>query len=62
MFGAIGLVDQASAAPKKQLTYEEAWQKCKAQLDKEKVPGTTLMSNERMMRGGACMKHYGYNL
>jgi hypothetical protein len=31
-------------------------------MDKEKTPGTTTMGNERMVRGGACMKHYGYNL
>jgi hypothetical protein len=53
----------AFAATKgKKLTYEQAWAHCKALLDKEKTPGTSTMSNERMVRGGACMKHYGYSL
>ena len=53
--------DGASAA-KKKLTYEEAWAYCKAQMDKGKTYGTTLQGNERFLRGGACMKHFGYNL
>jgi hypothetical protein len=59
---AIASVDYASAASTKKLTYEEAWTHCKAIMDREKVPNTTGASNERFMRGGACMKHYGYNL
>ncbi|MGC2121605.1 MAG: hypothetical protein WA652_01990 [Xanthobacteraceae bacterium] len=51
-----------SAATKKKLTYEEAWIYCKNKLDKEKAYGTTLQGNERFLRGGACMKHFGYNL
>jgi hypothetical protein len=51
-----------SAATKKKLTYEEAWTYCKNRMDKEKVPNTTGMGNERFLRGGACMKHFGYNL
>jgi len=58
----IGAVSPALAAPKKKLTYEEAWQHCKALLDKEMSPGTTTSSNWRMSRGGACMKKYGYSL
>jgi hypothetical protein len=53
--------DIACAAAKK-LTYDQAWAHCKAIMDKEKTPGTTTMGNERMVRGGACMKHYGYTL
>jgi hypothetical protein len=62
MLGAVGLIGHASAAPKQQLTFEQAWQKCKALLDKEGAYGTTTQSNWRTTRGGACMKHYGYNL
>lgn len=51
-----------AAATGKKLTYEQAWTHCKALLDKERTPGTSTMANERMVRGGACMKHYGYNL
>ncbi len=51
-----GFADNASAA--KKVTYEQAWKLCKAKLDKEKIPAST---NERYVRGGACMKEYGYN-
>ena len=59
---AIGFADNASAASTKKLSYEEAWTHCKAIMDREKTPGTTTSSNERFVRGGACMKHYGYHL
>jgi hypothetical protein len=55
------VLDSALAA-KKKLTYEEAWTYCKDKMDKEKTYGTTLQGNERFLRGGACMKHFGYNL
>jgi len=55
--GTIGLSDSASAA--KKVSFEKAWKLCKAELDKDKVPQTTT-SNERFIRGGACMKKYGY--
>ncbi len=61
---ALGLsLNVASTAAKgKKLTYDQAWAHCKALMDKEKTPGTTTMSNERMVRGGACMHRYGYKL
>jgi hypothetical protein len=59
----IGVASPALAASTaKKLTYEEAWQHCKALLDKERSPGTTTAGNWRMIRGGACMKKYGYTL
>ena len=58
--GAMGFAGNASAATKKKVTYEQAWKLCKAQLDKENLPATTT-SNERYLRGGACMKKYGYD-
>jgi len=58
---ALGFVDAASAA-KKKLTYDEAYQKCKSILDKQRVPGTSLQANERYTRGAGCMKKYGYQL
>lgn len=59
--GTSGLLDAASAA-KKKLTYDQAWAYCKARMDKDKTLGTTGQANERFLRGGACMKHFGYNL
>jgi hypothetical protein len=55
-------IGNAVAATKKKMTYEEAWIYCKNKMDSDKVYGTQLMSNERFLRGGACMKHFGYNL
>lgn len=57
---ALGFADTAAGAAKKKISFAEAWKQCKAQLDKEKVPPTTT-SNERYLRGGACMKNFGYD-
>ena len=51
-----------AVAAKKKLTYEEAYAKCKAILDKEGTPGTSTQSNVRHTRGAACMKKYGHKL
>jgi hypothetical protein len=58
----LGFAGGAVAAAKKQLTYEEAYAKCKAILDKEGTPGTMTQSNVRHTRGAACMKKYGHKL
>lgn len=60
--GAFGFADNASAATKKKLTYEEAYARCKAIMDKEGTPGTTVQANVRYTRGAACMKKYGHKL
>ena len=39
--GVFGFADNASAATKKKLTYEEAYARCKSILDKEGTPGTS---------------------
>lgn len=59
---AFGFADNASAAAKKKITYEEAWQRCKAFLDKEGAYGTGINPNVRHTRGAGCMKKYGYKL
>jgi hypothetical protein len=51
--------EASSAASKnKKVSYERAWKLCKDQLNKEKIPAQT---NDRYLRGGACMKNYGYD-
>ena len=40
-------------------SYEQAWKLCKALLDKEKIPA--MNTNVRYLRGGACMKKFGYD-
>jgi len=58
---ATSLVGNAAAFAAKRVSYEEAWRLCKAELDREKIPGTLTSTNERYLRGGACMKRYGHN-
>ena len=61
MATALGIVVNASAATKKQLSYEQAWAYCKSLLDKERTPGD-LAGNWRTYRGTACMLKYGYRI
>ena len=56
-----GLAETAFAKTKK-LTYEQAWEACKKEMDKMGVFGTSTQSNERHTRGAACMKRYGYKI
>jgi hypothetical protein len=56
-----GLADNALAA-KKKLTYEQAWDVCKKEMDKMGIFGTFTQANERHTRGAACMKRYGYKI
>jgi hypothetical protein len=56
-----GLADTAVAKTKK-LTYEQAWEACKKEMDKMGVFGTSTMANERHTRGAACMKRYGHRI
>ena len=57
-----GRADKALAAKKKKLTYEQAWDVCKKEMDKMGVFGTSTQANERHTRGAACMKKHGYNI
>ena len=43
----------------KRITYAEAWRLCKAEMDNDKVY-SNWVSNDRYLRGGACMHKYGY--
>jgi hypothetical protein len=56
-----GLAESAFAKTKK-LTYEQAWEACKKEMDKMGVFGTSTQANERHTRGAACMKRYGYKI
>ena len=54
----------ASAQKKKQISYEEAFKRCKAFIDKEKGGFASSTTNEqtRTRRGAACMQKFGYKL
>jgi hypothetical protein len=56
-----GLAENASAKTKK-LTYEQAWDVCKKEMDKMGIFGTSTQANERHTRGAACMKKHGYKI
>ena len=56
-----GLAESAFAKTKK-LTYEQAWEACKKEMDKMGVFGTSTQANERHTRGAGCMKKYGYKI
>lgn len=56
-----GLADTAVAKTKK-LTYEQAWEVCKKEMDKMGIFGTSTQANERHTRGAACMKKYGHKI
>jgi hypothetical protein len=58
----LGFSDAATAETRQnKITYEQAWARCKALLDKTS-PRTAENDNERYARGGACMKKFGYRL
>jgi hypothetical protein len=63
LLGAAMIVTSASgvsaAKRHKKVSYEQAWTLCKGELDREKIPGVGV-SNDRYLRGGACMARYGY--
>ena len=58
---AFGSIDTASAQ-KKKLTYDQAYARCKAVMDKAGTPGVGIAANTRYIQGSACMKKYGYRL
>ena len=49
------------ASAQKKLSYEDAYAKCKADLDRTYPSGSTSTTG-RNTRGAACMKQMGYNL
>ncbi len=53
----LGTADMALAA-KQHLTYEQAWARCKVQVDK--IPADH--QSARYSRGAACMHGYGYKI
>ena len=53
----LGTLGAASAA---KVSYAAAWRLCKAELDNERIPSLEV-SNDRYLRGGACMRRYGYH-
>jgi len=59
---ASGLADNALAAKSKKLSYEQAWDVCKKEMDKMGIFGTSTQANERHTRGAACMKKHGYRI
>lgn len=57
-----GFAENAFAKTKKKLTYEQAWDVCKKEMDKMGIFGTATQANERHTRGAACMKKHGHKI
>ena len=59
-----GTVPASAQQKQKKISYEEAFRRCKAFMDKEKGSlgaGTTSDAN-KSTRGAACMRKFGYRL
>lgn len=54
-------VNTEASAQQRKVSLAQAWKICKAALDKE-GPATTTNTNDRFLRGGACMAKFGYSL
>jgi hypothetical protein len=52
------------ASAKKRISYEQAFKRCKAYIDKEKGGLAHSTTNEatRFARGSACMRKFGYRI
>lgn len=61
---AFAMPTAGAAAPKQKISYEEAFKRCKAYIDKEKGGMAHSTTNElnRTRRGAACMQKFGYKL
>lgn len=57
---ALGDVAFAQQKKKQKLSYEEAWKRCTAEIDKAAVPKD--WPSQRQAAGAACMKKYGYKI
>jgi invasion protein IalB len=60
----VAVPSAASAQKKKQISYEEAFKRCKAFIDKEKggLAQSTTNEQTRTRRGAACMQKFGHKL
>jgi hypothetical protein len=55
----LAFIDTAAAQKTKKLSYEQAWAKCKAEVDRT-IPGE--QQTVRASAGGSCMRSHGYRL
>jgi hypothetical protein len=59
---AFAAADTAEAAKKRKLTYEQAYEKCKGQINKEVTGGAQTSPSQRYSAGAGCMRKYGYRI
>ncbi len=62
--GAVLAMPATASAQKKKISYEEAFKRCKAFMDKEKgsLGGGTTADANKSTRGAACMRRFGHRL
>ena len=58
--GVLIIFGAPDASAQKKMTYEQAYRKCKTQVDR--TYPTSLETTGRYLHGGACMKQLGFNL
>ena len=58
--GVVIIFGAPDASAQKKLTYEQAYRKCKQQVDRTYPTATE--TTGRYLHGGACMKQLGFNL
>ena len=58
--GVLIIFGAPDASAQKKMTYEDAYRKCKEQVDR--TYPTSYATTGRYLHGGACMKQYGFNL
>lgn len=60
----LALPSNAVAQKQKKISYEEAFKRCKAFIDKEKggLAHSTINEQTRKSRGAACMQKFGHKL
>jgi hypothetical protein len=59
--GVLIIFGAPDASAQKKLTYEDAYRRCKQQVDRVYPTGSEATTG-RYLQGGACMKQYGFNL
>ncbi len=57
---AMSVTASAQNKAQKKVSHAQAWKICKAALDKE-GPANPLNTNDRYIRGGACLAKFGYS-
>ena len=62
VIAAVVFTGPATAQATKKMTYQQAYDACKKELDAAGAPGVNVSSSARYTMGAGCMKKHGYRL